>query len=68
MNMGPLLRFANAISYPLWLGLEQAVRSGEPARGEPTEEQQKIFSEGVEAGTAGAAHALANGYNFGRHT
>jgi len=67
MNMGPLLRFANAISYPLWIGLEQAVRTSEPARGELTEVQQKIFSEGVEAGTAGAAHALASGYDFARH-
>ena len=68
MNMGPLLRFANAISYPLWLGLEQAVRTGEPARGELSEEQQKIFSEGVEAATAGAAHALANTYDFTDHS
>jgi ubiquinone/menaquinone biosynthesis C-methylase UbiE len=67
MNMGPLLRFANAVSYPLWLGLEQAVRTDGPARGELTQEQQQIFSEGVEAATAGAARALATTYDFGRH-
>src|SRR5438445_4538477 len=68
MNMGPLLRFANAISYPLGLGHEQAVRTGEPARGELSEEEQKIFPEGVEAATAGAAHALANTYDFTDHS
>jgi hypothetical protein len=67
MNLGPALRFMNAISYPVWEGLEQAVRTDGPERGELTEEQQKIFSEGVEAFTAGPAHILAADYDFGRH-
>jgi hypothetical protein len=67
MNLSPALRFMNAIGYPLWEGLERAVRTDGPARGELTPEQQKIFSEGVEAFTAGPAHALANSYDFGRH-
>ncbi|MBV8943686.1 MAG: methyltransferase domain-containing protein [Solirubrobacterales bacterium] len=67
MNLSPALRFMNAIAYPLWEGLERAVRRDGPARGELTEEQQKIFSEGVEALTAGPAHALAANYDFGRH-
>ena len=67
MNLSPALRFMNAIGYPLWEGLEQAVRTDAPARGELAEEQQKIFSEGVEALTAGAAHTLANAYEFSRH-
>jgi hypothetical protein len=67
MNLAPALRFMNAIAYPVWQGLEQAVRTNAPARGELTEEQQKIFSEGVEAFTAGPAHALANAYDFSRH-
>jgi hypothetical protein len=67
MNMGPMLRFQNAISYPAWLELERAVRTDEPTRAVLTEEQQAIFSEGVEAFTAGAAHALAQAYDFDRH-
>ncbi len=67
MNVGPLLRFWNAISYPTWLGLEHAVRTGEPTRGDLTPELQSVFSEGVEAFTAGAAHALASVYDFSRH-
>ncbi|MDQ1358035.1 MAG: hypothetical protein QOG44_2408 [Acidimicrobiaceae bacterium] len=67
MNIGPALRFWNAISYPTWLGLEHAVRTGEPTRGDLTPEFQAIFSEGVEAFTAGAAYALASIYDFSRH-
>jgi len=67
MNLAPALRFMNAIAYPLWEDFERTVRTGAPARGELTAEQQKIFSEGVEALTAGPAHALATTYDFGRH-
>jgi SAM-dependent methyltransferase len=67
VNLSPALRFMNAFVYPLWEGLERAVRTDGPARGELTAEQQKIFSEGVEALTAGPAHALAANYHFGRH-
>lgn len=67
MDVAPLLRFWNAISYPTWLGLERAVRTGEPSRGDLTPELQEIFSEGVEAFTAGAAHALASAYDFSQH-
>jgi hypothetical protein len=66
-NVAPLLRFWNAISYRTWLGLEQAVRTGEPTRDDLTPDLQAIFSEGVEAFTAGAAHALTSAYDFGRH-
>jgi SAM-dependent methyltransferase len=67
MNASPLLRFWNAISYPAWLGLEHAVRTGAPERVEFSEELQAIFSEGVEAFTAGAAHALGTSYDFSKH-
>src|SRR5919197_2914544 len=67
MSMGPGLHFLNAISYPAWLEFERAVRKDEPARGVLTEKQQEIFSEGVEALSGGAAHALANSYDFDRH-
>ena len=67
MNMSAMLRFFNAIGYPTWMGLERAVRTGEPAREAFDEEQQAIFSEGVEAFSKGSAHALAETYDFGRH-
>src|SRR5919204_3137288 len=67
MDLSPALRFMNLIVYPLWEGLERAVQTDGPARGELTEEQQKIFSEGVEVMTADPAHALANSYDFRRH-
>jgi hypothetical protein len=67
MNLSPGLRFMSALGYSRWEGFEQAVRTDAPAPGELTPEEQKIFSEGVEALTAGPAHALASIYDFGRH-
>ena len=49
--------------------LEDAVRRGEGQRHFErfTEEEQQIFSAGVEAVTAGMATALAKNYDFARH-
>lgn len=68
-DLRPILRFFNHISYRAWLGLEAAVRSGEAQtkHGHFSEEEQRIFSAGVEAFTAGTAQALATLYDFGRH-
>ena len=68
-DLRPMLRFWDQISYRLWLNFETAVRSGEGQRRFEhfTDEQQQIFSAGVEAITAGAAAALAAIYDFDRH-
>jgi SAM-dependent methyltransferase len=69
-DLRPVLRFFNRISYPTWELLEEAIRSGEaPNRqgGGFSEADQRIFSEGVEAFTAGPAAALATGYAFSTH-
>jgi SAM-dependent methyltransferase len=68
-DLRPVLRFFNHISYRAWLGLEAAVRSGQAQTkfGHFSEEEQRIFSAGIEAGTAGTAQALATTYDFGRH-
>ena len=68
-DLRPMLRFWDQISYRLWLNFETAVRSGEGQRRFEhfTDEQQQIFSAGVEAITAGAAAALAASYDFDRH-
>src|SRR5262249_9697575 len=66
----PLLRFLNRVSYQTWEQLEEAIRSGQaPNRqgGGFAEEDQRLFSEGVEAFTAGPAEALAAGYAFSTH-
>jgi SAM-dependent methyltransferase len=62
-----MLRFMNAISYPQWVRLEDAVQTGAAVSQPFSEQQQTIFSEGVEAFTAGAAHALPEAYDFSRH-
>ena len=66
-DLRPFLRFWNHLSYPGWVQLETAVRKDQAVLAELTEEQGQIFSEGVEAITAGTAHALATAYDFGQH-
>lgn len=68
-DLGPLLRFWDHLSYPAWQGLEQAVRTDrlQTRQGGFSEEEQQIFSAGVEALTAGPAAALAAGYDWSRH-
>jgi ubiquinone/menaquinone biosynthesis C-methylase UbiE len=68
-DMRPFMRFWNRLSYRRWLTLEDSVRLGRGASGEfnfPPDEQ-KIFSEGVEAFSAGQAVALSQKYDFSRH-
>ena len=69
-DLRPFLRLWNRISYPTWLHLEEAVRTGaSPNRqgGGFSAEEQRIFSEGVGAFAAAPAAALAVDYDFGQH-
>jgi SAM-dependent methyltransferase len=68
-DMRPMLRFWNHISYPNWEKLEEAVRTGQSQAKFSgfSEQQQEIFSQGVESFSAGTAAALAKSYDFGRH-
>lgn len=62
------LRLYNQLIYPMWMGFENAVRTGEPARhGKPSAEFAKLFSEGVEAWTGPGARALPRAYDFSGH-
>jgi SAM-dependent methyltransferase len=69
-DLRPHLRFWNRISFPRWGKLEEAVRTARPVFGDLalTEEEQAVFSRGVEAFSAGAAQALATAYDFAPHT
>ena len=66
-DLRPFLRFWDQISYPAWMHLEEAIRTRRRVFGELSPEQNEIISRGVEAITAGAAHALAQSYDFSRH-
>ena len=66
-DLRPFLRFWNHISYPAWTHLEESIRTGQAAVGHLNEDLVKIFSEGVEAITAGTAMALATTYDFSQH-
>jgi len=67
-DLRPVLRFWNHLSYPMWTKLEEAVRTGQgQGTMELSGEQQRIFSEGVEAIQAVPAGALPTAYDFSRH-
>ncbi len=69
-DLRPFLRLWNYISYPAWMQLEEAIRTGQGVVGyldETDEKRSQIFSEGVEAITAGIAMALASSYDFSPH-
>jgi ubiquinone/menaquinone biosynthesis C-methylase UbiE len=65
-GLRPFLSFWDQISYPAWMNLEDAARTGTGVGLQLTEAQQRVFSAGVQALTAGAARSLA-GYDLGRH-
>ncbi len=68
-DLRAFLRFWNRLSYARWMKLEEAVRSSQPVFGELsfTPEEQRLFSQGVEAFTTGQAVALATCYDWSRH-
>jgi hypothetical protein len=68
-DLRPFLRFWDRLSYPQWSELARSVRTGEAAAAaEMTADEQRLFSEGIEAVTSGSARALAGGYDFRTHT
>jgi SAM-dependent methyltransferase len=68
-DLRPLLRYLDRLNYSMWMKLEDAVRTGEPAFKDLnlTEEDQRIYSEGVESFTTEAANALSDTYDFTSH-
>jgi hypothetical protein len=67
-DLRPFLRCWNRLSYLRWARLEEAIRTDETIfRAGLNEQEQRLYSEGVEAVTAGAAYALAESYDFSRH-
>ena len=67
-DLRPFLRFWDRLSYPTWTKFEAAVRTGQ---GQSTlhlpDEEQRIFSEGVEAIQAARRRTLPTVYDFSRH-
>ena len=67
-DLRPFLHFWNRISYLRHARLEDAIRTDEIVfKTALNEQEQRLYSEGVEAVTAGTANALAEKYDFGRH-
>jgi ubiquinone/menaquinone biosynthesis C-methylase UbiE len=68
-DLRPALRYWNQLNYQRWTALEAVVRTEKAVFGEFafTAEEQQLYTEGVEAITAGTARALATTYAFARH-
>jgi O-methyltransferase domain/Dimerisation domain len=68
-DLRPALRYWNRLNYHRWTKLEEAVRTDQAVLGEFafTAEEQSLYTEGVEAITAGTARALAMTYDCSRH-
>jgi cyclopropane fatty-acyl-phospholipid synthase-like methyltransferase len=68
-DLRPVLRLWDRVSYPLWASFENVVRAGEGQRqfNRFSDEEQRIFSAGVEAASAASADALATKYDFSCH-
>ena len=68
-DLRPALRYWNRLNYHRWTKLEEAVRTDQAVLGEFafTAEEQPLYTEGVEAITAGMARALARTYDCSRH-
>jgi O-methyltransferase domain/Dimerisation domain len=67
-DLRPFLRFWDHLSYPMWTRFAEVIRTGHgQAAAQPTADQQRLYSEGVEAIQAAPAHALATSYDFSTH-
>jgi SAM-dependent methyltransferase len=69
-DLRPLLRFWDRLSYRSWMSLASALAEGNSRQAPPrlSEEEARIFSEGVEAITAAPARALAEAHDWSQHT
>ena len=68
-DLRPALRYWNQLNYQRWTQLEEVVRTEQAVFGEFafTPEEQQLYTEGVDAITAGTARALATTYEFAGH-
>src|SRR5262249_27760609 len=67
-GLRPFLHLVNRLSYLRWARLEDAVRTDTTIfEAGFNDEEQQLYSEGVEAVTAETANVLAGNYDFGRH-
>ena len=66
-DLRPFLRFWDRVSYPRWTKLEDAIRTDQVIFEGFTDQEQSIYSAGIEAIIAGIAHALAATYDFSSH-
>jgi SAM-dependent methyltransferase len=68
-DLRPALRYWDRLNYQRWISLEESVRTDRAVLGEFafTAEEQRLYTEGVEAITAGTARALVMTYDCTPH-
>lgn len=68
-DLRPGLRYLDRLNYSIWMKLEEAVRTGNAVFKDLklTEDEQRIYSEGVESFTVEAANALPFAHDFTSH-
>jgi hypothetical protein len=67
-DLRPFLRFWDRLSYPMWTRFAEAIRTGHgQSPSVLSEDEQRLYSEGVEAIQAAPAHALPGSYDFSHH-
>lgn len=66
-DLRPLLRLNREIQYPDLVHYADAIQADQPLDREFTEEEQRLYSEGIAAVSGGAAQALAASYEFDEH-
>jgi SAM-dependent methyltransferase len=67
LNMAPLARYWDKVSYPAWTNAQTAYRTRQGVRGPMSEEQTAAYEAGVALITAETARDLATHYDFGAH-
>lgn len=67
LDIRPVLRYFDKISYPSWAEAETAMRTGRGVRRELDSVEAEAYERAVAVVTAPGATALADEYDFGRH-
>jgi hypothetical protein len=68
-DLRPFLRFWDRLSYPMWVHFADAIRTGHGHGAQVLpDEEQRLYSEGVEAIQAAPSQALPGTYDFSSHT
>lgn len=67
VDMRPMFRYFDKLSYPTWVNAAEAWRTEQGVRGPLTPEETEIYEKSLAFSTLPAASALPDAYDFGPH-